>query len=94
MAIYHNELTGIIAAKVRFGHQADLFTNVSLMSAVGGIADTILFIFQQFELPVSAPSGPTLLDKISQFLGHYLPLGQHGRECGKLRYRHYREKPT
>jgi hypothetical protein len=42
---------------VRNGHQADLFTNVSLMSAVGGIADTILLIFQRFELPVSAHSG-------------------------------------
>ncbi len=37
-----------------YGHKADLFTNVSLMSAVGGIADIILLIFPRFELPVSA----------------------------------------
>ena len=41
----------------RCGHVADIFVDSSLMTAFGGIADLILLVFQQFELPVSARSG-------------------------------------
>ncbi len=38
----------------RNGHKAVVQVNISSMAALGGRADLILLVFQQFELPVSA----------------------------------------
>jgi hypothetical protein len=54
----------------RKGHSADIFTHFSGMSAVGGIADAILLIFQRFELPVSARSGHSQIQQFDFHAGY------------------------